>query len=293
MTTFANIRPSRILTATDGVQLAVYESGPAGLPTALLVHGWPDDHRVWDGVVALLADRFRVVTYDVRGAGNSGRPNSTAAYRIPQLVADLAAVLDAVAPDGAHLLAHDWGSIFAWDALADPEIASRIKSFTSISGPSLDMIGSWLRGVRRNPRDVLTQMRHSFYALPFQLPALPEFAVRRGLVSRIVAASSVRGEPETTTPHTIGLADTLGGIALYRANMARRVLFPKPRPVTVPVQVLAPRDDIHVSVACQTEAPRPFATNLRTHEIDGNHWVPAQRPAVIARWFGEFADAHR
>ncbi|ASF08293.1 putative hydrolase [Nocardia brasiliensis NBRC 14402] len=293
MTTFANIRPSRILTATDGVQLAVYESGPAGLPTALLVHGWPDDHRVWDGVVALLTDRFRVVTYDVRGAGNSERPNSTAAYRIPQLVADLAAVLDAVAPDGAHLLAHDWGSIFAWDALADPEIASRIKSFTSISGPSLDMIGSWLRGIRRNPRDVLTQMRHSFYALPFQLPALPEFAVRRGLVSRIVAASSVRGEPETTAPHTIGLADTLDGIALYRANMARRVLFPKPRPVTVPVQVLAPRDDIHVSVACQTEAPRPFATNLRTHEIDGNHWVLAQRPAVIARWFGEFAGAHR
>lgn len=293
MTTFTDTEPSRILTATDGVTLAVYESGPADAPTALLVHGWPDDHRVWDGVVALLTDRFRVVTYDVRGAGNSGRPNSTAAYRIPQLVADLTTVLDAVAPDGAHLLTHDWGSIAAWDAVADPEFAARTRSFTSISGPSLDMTGVWVRGIRRHPREVLTQLRHSFYSVPFQLRALPEVAVRRGVVSRIVAASSVRGEPEGTAPHTITLPDTLDGIALYRANMIRPVLFPRPRPVTVPVQVLAPRDDIHVSVACQTEAPQPFATNLRTHEIEGNHWVPAQRPAVVVRRFREFTDTLR
>ncbi|HJT04194.1 MAG TPA: alpha/beta fold hydrolase, partial [Pseudonocardiaceae bacterium] len=62
------------ITATDGVTLRVHESGPPDAPTVICVHGYPDDHTVWDGVVAELALRYHVVSYDVRGAGESGKP---------------------------------------------------------------------------------------------------------------------------------------------------------------------------------------------------------------------------
>src|SRR4051812_35714209 len=100
---------TRDITATDGVTLRGHESGPSGAPIVVCVHGYPDDHTLWDGVTAELAQRYHVVAYDVRGAGKSGKPQGRQAYRLDQLVRDLAAVIDAVSPDHpVHLLAHDW-----------------------------------------------------------------------------------------------------------------------------------------------------------------------------------------
>lgn len=290
MTDPSTTQPSRTLTATDGVTLAVYEAGAPDGPAVVLIHGYPDDHRVWDGVVALLSDRFRVVTYDVRGAGRSGRPATTAGYRLEQLVTDLGTVLAATAPGGAHVLAHDWGSIATWDAVTDPATAAGIDSFTSISGPSLDMLGVWLRQLRHHPRAAVTQLRMSAYTLAFQLPTVPELAVRAGLVARVVAASSRAGEPADTPTHTVARADAIDGIGLYRANLARRVLRPRPRPAAVPVQVLAPVGEVNIHVAAQTDAPAPFTPDLRVHRIGGNHWVITQHPALVVKHFTAFID---
>ena len=56
--------------STDGVLLRVHESGTRGAPTVVCVHGYPDDHTVWDGVATELAARYHLVCYDVRGAGS-------------------------------------------------------------------------------------------------------------------------------------------------------------------------------------------------------------------------------
>src|SRR5687767_11707346 len=95
-----------------GVELAVDEGGTSGAPTLLLVHGYPDTSAVWADVAARLRDRYHVVTYDVRGAGASGAPEGRRGYTLDLLVADLAAVADAVSPHRpVHLVGHDWGSI--------------------------------------------------------------------------------------------------------------------------------------------------------------------------------------
>ena len=83
----------RRVTSPDGVSLAVYETGPADADhTVVAVHGYPDNHTVWDGVVDELVARglIRVVTYDVRGTGDSDKPNARAAYRRPHLIAPAA-----------------------------------------------------------------------------------------------------------------------------------------------------------------------------------------------------------
>src|SRR5918996_6280533 len=133
-------------------RLAVRENGDLAGPTIVLVHGFPDTGAMWDGVVDELAGRFRVITYDLRGFGDSTGPRGRAAYAIPRLVEDLVAVLDAVSPGRpVHLVGHDWGSIFSWDAVTDPALRDRFASYTSISGPPLDHAGHWLRARLRRP----------------------------------------------------------------------------------------------------------------------------------------------
>src|SRR5947208_1463321 len=97
-----------VVTARDGVRLATQSRGGTTGPTVVAIHGYPDDHGVWDGVACDLSVDHRVITYDVRGAGASGAPATRAGYRLDQLSDDLAAVLDLVSPQSTvHLLGHD------------------------------------------------------------------------------------------------------------------------------------------------------------------------------------------
>src|SRR3954469_10788864 len=85
------------------VTLAVREHSPAGAgrPTVVLVHGYPDQQDTWDTLVRRLAlDDWHVVTYDVRGAGESDAPRDRASYCTDRLVDDLVAVLDTVLAEG-------------------------------------------------------------------------------------------------------------------------------------------------------------------------------------------------
>ena len=90
--------------SADGLALAVYSDGDPGAPTVVAVHGYPDDHTVFDGVVDALSGSHHVVTYDVRGAGASGTPAGPEGYDLERLAEDLRAVVDAVSPDGKSVV---------------------------------------------------------------------------------------------------------------------------------------------------------------------------------------------
>ena len=83
--------------APDGARLAVYEWGnPAG-PEVVLVHGFAQSHLCFEPQVrSELAERYRLVAYDLRGHGASEQPTYAAAYQGSRVWADdLAAVLAA------------------------------------------------------------------------------------------------------------------------------------------------------------------------------------------------------
>jgi pimeloyl-ACP methyl ester carboxylesterase len=61
-------RPTRRVTSADGTSLAVYEYGEPTAPVLVCVHGYSDNAALWEPVATKLADDFRVITYDVRGA---------------------------------------------------------------------------------------------------------------------------------------------------------------------------------------------------------------------------------
>ncbi|SMF89448.1 Pimeloyl-ACP methyl ester carboxylesterase [Azospirillum oryzae] len=78
------------LTTPDGVRLAVQDwRRPSSGRDVLLIHGFSQSHRCWRRQTAgMLAGRLRLVTYDNRGHGGSGKPAEAAAYRDPVLWAD-------------------------------------------------------------------------------------------------------------------------------------------------------------------------------------------------------------
>jgi NAD(P)-dependent dehydrogenase (short-subunit alcohol dehydrogenase family)/pimeloyl-ACP methyl ester carboxylesterase len=263
---------------SGGVRLAVREEGRAEGPTILLVHGYPDNSSVWDGVAALLAERFRVVRYDLRGHGESEEPKTRDGYRIENLVEDLVAVVAAVSPDGpVHLVAHDWGSIQAWEAVTEPLHAKLFASFTTISGPSLEHIGHWTRGGLRSPRrapHVLRQAAHSWYMAAFQVPAVPE------LVWRL---------PALRARFHADYRDARNGLGLYRANMPYRPTRPVPVETKVPIQQIALTQDQYCTLNLLTAAD-PWCTRLWRRELAAGHWAVRTHPRAVTRLVTEFVD---
>lgn len=78
--------------AADGVELAVEMRGPADAPAVLFAHGFGQSRRAWTRAARdLAAARWRTVTFDARGHGDSDR-EPQGRYRLESFVADLVAV---------------------------------------------------------------------------------------------------------------------------------------------------------------------------------------------------------
>jgi short-subunit dehydrogenase/pimeloyl-ACP methyl ester carboxylesterase len=292
-------KPTRTtVTASDGVTLAVHAHTEIDRqrPTVLAIHGYPDNHHLWDGVAAHLNGRYNLVAYDVRGAGESARPPGRSGYRFPQLISDVGAVIDSLGVDQVHLLAHDWGSIQGWAAVTDDAVMSKIASFTSISGPHLNYAGKFLRSPRtpRGVFDVVRQFLASGYIWFFLSPGLPELMIRSGLGVKVIDAFGRIGNSSTRTESRAPVRSTgdyVNGLNLYRANMPAPFLAPGAQlPATkVPVQVLVPRKDIFVTPALQ-RFTGSIPLGSRVVPIEGGHWVVTSRPDVIARLTSEWID---
>ncbi|MEU4598463.1 SDR family oxidoreductase [Nocardia sp. NPDC023988] len=279
--------------------IAVFEYGDPAGETVVLVHGWPDTHHLWERVIPLLADRFHVVAYDTRGHGASTRTQRTADFRLDELAGDFYAVIDAVSPDRpVHVLAHDWGSIQLWEAVCEPQAAERVASFTSVSGPNLDHIAAWIRNrlSRPTPRNVwqpLTQLASSAYTFFFMTPGLPratfnaigteKFWQRAVSLMNDTPAANVKLGPTFRR-------DMVDGLLIYRANIVQRLLAPRERRTTVPVQLIVAGRDVALRPAGYDDSHK-WTDRLWRRDVPAGHWVPFSHPELLATATTELIDA--
>lgn len=275
------------------LSVRVWEGG--NVPTLVLVHGFPDSQRIWEGVIAPLAGRYRVVTYDVRGAGESDAPSCLCDYRLDRLAQDLKAVTDAVCPDRPfHLVAHDWGSIQSWESVTEPALQARIASFTTVSGPCLDHVGCWMRRrlLRPTPKhlaQVVGQIMHSWYIWLFHLPWLMPLLWRRIIAKRwpqvLEALEGIESDNSATR-----VKDGYHAIHLYRANIFPRLFFPRPRSTQIPVQLIVPLRDKHVRPQL-FEDLSDWVPQLRRRDVECGHWaLLLKEPQRLAQYVSEFVD---
>ncbi|MEU9033605.1 SDR family oxidoreductase [Streptomyces sp. NPDC048352] len=284
---------------TGGIELCVAELGETDRPTVVLVHGYPDSKEVWSAVAERLAARFHVVLYDVRGHGRSSAPVPLrGGFTLEKLTDDFLAVADAVSPDRpVHLVGHDWGSVQGWEFATVARTEGRIASFTSISGPSLDHFGHWIkqRMARPTPRraaQLLGQGSKSWYVGMLHTPVLPELAWRGPLGKRWPKIlERLEGIPAGPYPTASLSSDAAHGAWLYRDNIRARMRRPRTDAYAhVPVQLIVPTQDAFLSERLYDGLER-WAPDLVRRTLPAKHWIPRTRPDQVAAWITDFVTA--
>ena len=101
---------------STGIAMNVALAGPEDAPPVIMVHGFPESHRTWREIAPRLDDRLRLVMPDLRGFGETDRPQDVSDYATDTLIADIFALADALGIDRFALVGHDWGGAIAWAA---------------------------------------------------------------------------------------------------------------------------------------------------------------------------------
>ena len=275
---------------SDQQRLYVKAWGDERSPALVLVHGYPDNQEVWEPVIQLLMKDFYIVTYDVRGAGQSTIPKRVKDFRLEQLSQDLDSVTQAVLGGRPfHLAAHDWGSIQSWESVTEPKFRGRILSYTTISGPCLDHAAYWMRQQFQHEKTkFFKQLSKSWYIAAFQLPFLAPAAWNFFSPERWNAVVA-KLERQMGLPQNANIVkDGKYGVGLYRANFIPRLLKPRERFAVCPVQAVVLKYDNFVSPALIDEVPK-WAEDFTRVELDANHWAVLSAPEKIAGCIAEFA----
>ena len=115
---------TRRVPLSTGITMNVAVLGPNDAPPAIFLHGFPESHRTWLALAERLKDRVRMILPDLRGFGETDRPQEVEAYATDLLIADIFALAAALDVERFALVGHDWGGAIAWGAAirGDPRI---------------------------------------------------------------------------------------------------------------------------------------------------------------------------
>lgn len=116
----------------NDIDMYYEEHGDPNADPLLLIMGFAMSATAWGLQIPALAQRYHVIAFDNRGVGRTTQPD--AAYSVPQMAADAAALLDHLGIDSAHIVGVSMGGMIAqWVAIAAPQ---RVLSLTSIMSSS-------------------------------------------------------------------------------------------------------------------------------------------------------------
>ena len=126
-----------------------YEVSGQGQPL-LLIHGLGSSSQIWEAQVRYFAERYRVITYDLRGHGRSSKP--TDAYSVQQFAKDAARILRDLDVPAAHVVGISLGGMIAFEiAVHYPQL---LKSLAVVnSAPAIrvesirDRFNLWQRSL--------------------------------------------------------------------------------------------------------------------------------------------------
>ncbi|MFC0034061.1 alpha/beta fold hydrolase [Micromonospora chaiyaphumensis] len=265
-----------------GLTFEVRTGGPEDGEPVLLLHGFPQHSGEWDEVTpALHAAGLRTYALDQRGYSPGARPAEVGAYRIPELVADAAAVLDALGVTAAHVVGHDWGAIVAWGlAAAHPE---RVRTLTAVSVPHPAAMG---HALATDPRQ---KARSSYIAL-FRKPGKAEkvlLAFRAATLRRMLGGVGDAGRVARYADPMREPGALTAALNWYRAMTGADMKAVGP--VNVPTTFVWSDGDVAIGRTAADACAAHVTGDYRFAVLPGvTHWIPDEAPgpltaAVLAR----------
>jgi pimeloyl-ACP methyl ester carboxylesterase len=259
--------------AGDGVGLAVLDEG-AG-PPVLLLHGFPDSHRLWrHQMSALTAAGMRAIAPDLRGFGDSDKPESVAEYGVARSVADMVALLDGLDIERAHVVGHDWGAAVGWALAAF--VPDRVERLVVLSVAHPSVFG----------RPSLEQREKAWYQLLFQFEDIAEELLRRDDWALLRAWLRGNGDIEHYVADLSRPGALTAALNWYRATAhPRRELRPRREfpPVFAPTMGLWSSGDDYLVESMPASAEH-VSGPFRYERVDGaSHWLQLDEPELVNR----------
>jgi pimeloyl-ACP methyl ester carboxylesterase len=251
-------------------------AGPASGAAVLLLHGFPQNRRMWRHQLrALAAAGFRALAPDQRGYSAGARPGRVEAYATDLLMRDALAMMDAWGARRFHLVGHDWGGQLAWlIAAANPD---RIESLTVLSRPHP---AAFARAMAEDPEQAKRSQHHRGFRQPEAIENLRKDSfksLRSGLQREGVAPADADAYLATLSEE--GALEA--AISWYRASDIALSSIPA---VAMPTLYVWGTADASVGRSA-AELTREFVRGpYEFVEIEsGGHFIVDQQPDRIAQ----------
>ncbi len=266
-------------TSVGPITLHHVEAGSGSL--VVLLHGFPEFWYSWrKQIPALAAAGHRVIAVDLRGYNESSKPREVEAYKIMEVVKDIAGLI--VQNGGTcALVGHDWGGVVAWFlAMMHPALVERL---VILNAPHPVPYARELRNNR-------AQKVRALYQLFFAMPLLPQIALKFTLASFMRRAGRFTEEELREYGKVWRKPFALTAMTHYYRAMAkhRRELRQLVRPIEVPVLLIwGERDPVFVRAT--TENFSEYVPNLRVERIaNAGHFVQTDAPEKVNQLLVDF-----
>ncbi|AUS77260.1 alpha/beta hydrolase [Actinoalloteichus sp. AHMU CJ021] len=258
----------------NGIDIALVDQGE-GDPV-LLLHGFPDSSYLWRHQIPVLVDAgYRVIAPDLRGFGDSDKPQEVEAYGMRTIVNDVVALTQELGVPRAHVVGHDWGAAVAWMyAFLMPRRVDHL-AVLSVGHP----------GMFSAP--TIDQRARSWYMLFYQFPGVSEELLRRNgwrLFKEIMAREG---------DHTRYLRDLArpgaltAGLNWYRANRSpESELRPEGNfpPVLAPTLGIWSTGDKAMLEDQMIGSGKYVRGPWRYERVENaSHWIPLDAPDEVNR----------
>jgi haloacetate dehalogenase len=262
-------------------------------PPLLLLHGHPQTHAMWHKVAPELAKRFKLVLMDLRGYGDSSRPEADAqhaAYSKREMALDAVAVMQHLGFSTFNVLAHDRGARVAHRLAADhPEKVKRMMLLDI--APTLGMY-------ENTSQNFATAYWHWFFLIqPQPLPEAliesdPVRYIRSVMGKRHAGLAAFASEAMAEYERCIQIPDSARGICEdYRASATidlehDRADIAAGKKLTLPLRVLWGE---HGAVGANFDVLglwRERAKEVSGRALPCGHYIAEEAPGEL------FAEAH-
>jgi len=272
-----------------------YAQAGHGPRLIMMLHGFPECWWSWRHQLALfrddpaLAERYTAIALDMRGYNETDRPDW--GYELDVLVQDVVELMRALGHRAAIIAGHDWGGNIAWSlAIARPELVERLIAL-NIPHPAL-----FANAIGKNWR----QMLRSWYILFFQLPFLPEAAIRANGYAFIewafrgTAIDKSRFTDDDIRIFKAAIAApgaATAAVNYYRAlfQAGARGMFRGTRMrANMPTLMIWGENDIALGKKLTYGTDR-FVPDLRIKYITNcSHWVQQEQPELVNQYILDF-----
>ncbi|MDY7004291.1 MAG: alpha/beta hydrolase [Cyanobacteriota bacterium] len=249
----------------------------------LLLHGLADLALVWSSLGEYLADKYHIVAPDMRGHGESGKPEN--GYTFEKTITDLEALMEHLNWSDAHILGHSWTGKLAciWARqnrerfksmmLIDPIFIGKMPGLIKVTFPILYRTLETLKGM--GPFD-------SFTEAETQAKQLGKYAGWSEL-QQIVFTESIeeKSDGKWGSKFVIPARDEIFEEVMRVAGLTEYI--------DVPTLFIQPEKGVNRS-ELQIKPYRKYLRNLKMEKVPGNHWAFLVEPEKFNLTVGNFLE---